>query len=141
MDQAADWARQRLSESHPAHLEACGYELHRLYNMLEKAFERVTDTFGNHFDKRGDYHERLIQRLSLDIPGVRPTFFPVPERANVRELKSFRHIFRHAYDLQLRSDRLAELKKCKLKESDLLRLSKGTCGRLKLRRACARKPW
>ena len=109
MSQAAGLASQRFHETHPGHLEACGYELNRLYNVLEKAFERIADAFENHFDKRGDYHERLIQRLALDIPGVRPAFFRVQERAAIRELKSFRHIFRHAYDLQLRADRLREL--------------------------------
>jgi hypothetical protein len=29
--------------------------------------------------------------------------------ADVRELKGFRHVMRHAYDLTLRADRLAEL--------------------------------
>src|SRR5262245_31701537 len=109
LGQAAELARERFQESHPGHLEACGYELNRLYNILEKAFERVTEAFENRIDKQADYHERLIQRLALDIPGVRAAFFPIAERAAIRELKSFRHIFRHAYDLQLRADRLDEL--------------------------------
>ena len=36
-------------------------------------------------------------------------FLPSDFRSRVRELKSFRHFFRHAYDPILRVDRLAEL--------------------------------
>jgi hypothetical protein len=102
-------ARQRLAAGFPGSLEACGYELNRAYNILEKSFERICVTFENHFDKRGDYHERLIERLSVDIPGIRPAFLPPAERAGVRDLKGFRHVFRHAYELSLRSHRLEEL--------------------------------
>jgi hypothetical protein len=102
-------ARVRLEESHDGHLEACGFELQRLYNVLEKAFERVCTAFENHFDKQADYHERLIQRMVLEIPGVRPAFLPRAAQDGIRELKAFRHVFRHAYELRLRKDRLAEL--------------------------------
>jgi hypothetical protein len=102
-------ARQRLAAGFPGSLEACGYELNRTYNILEKSFERICVAFENHFDKRGDYHERLIERLSVDIPGIRPAFLPPTERAAVRDLKGFRHVFRHAYELSLLSHRLEEL--------------------------------
>lgn len=108
---AARRAAERFGEAHPGHLEACGFELNRLYNVLEKAFERVCVAFENHFEKRGDYHERLLERIALDIPGVRPPFLPTGEKRSIRELKSFRHLFRHAYDIDLREDRLAELVK------------------------------
>jgi hypothetical protein len=91
------------------HLEACAYELGRLYNVIERMLERVWIDFENHFEKRGDYHERLLQRLSLDLPGVRPAFLPKDQLPMLRELKGFWHLMRHAYDLVLRADRLAEL--------------------------------
>jgi len=109
MAEAARLAAERLADEHAGHLSACGYELNRLYNVLEKSFERLCAAFENHFDKAGDYHERLLERMSLDLPGIRPRLLPVVYRAPVRELKSFRHFFRHAYDPILRDDRLAEL--------------------------------
>jgi hypothetical protein len=45
----------------------------------------------------------------LDLEGIRPAFLPKDQMADVRELKGFRHVMRHAYDLTLRADRLAEL--------------------------------
>lgn len=109
MADAARLATERLADEHPGHLSACGYELNRMYNVLEKSFERLCQAFENHFEKAGDYHERLLERMSLDLPGIRPPFLPSDFRSRVRELKSFRHFFRHAYDPILRVDRLAEL--------------------------------
>lgn len=106
---AAKKATLRLPETTPGHLEACAYELARLYNVIEKMFERVCEDFENHFEKRGEYHEKLIQRLSLNLEGIRPAFIPQSQIQNVRELKGFRHVTRHAYDLVLKADRLGEL--------------------------------
>jgi hypothetical protein len=107
--QSSQNASLRIQESHPGHLEACGYELHRFYNVLEKTLERLCQAFENHFEKKGDYHERLLDRLQIEIPGVRPAFIPPAYKNILRELKGFRHVFRHAYDLELRQDRLLEL--------------------------------
>jgi len=106
---AAQKAALRLRERGPGHAEACAYELARLYNTLEKMFERICEAFENHFEKRGDYHERLVQRLTLDLPGIRPAFIPGGSAPAVRELKGFRHVVRHAYDLELKGERLDEL--------------------------------
>jgi HepT-like protein len=106
---AAQKAALRLREKSPGHLEACAYELARFYNVVERMFERLCEEFENHFEKRGDFHEKLIQRLALDLEGIRPAFIPKDRAADVRELKGFRHVMRHAYDLTLRADRLEEL--------------------------------
>lgn len=109
LHEAAAKARERLDDPHPGHLEACGFEINRVYNVVEKAFERVCVAFENHFEKRGDYHERLIERVSLDLPGFRPAFLPAEWRGEVRDVKNFRHVFRHAYDLKLQAERLKQL--------------------------------
>jgi hypothetical protein len=106
---AAGKAQMRLAESTDGRLEACAYELARLYNTLEKILERICHGFENHFDKQGDYHERLIQRLALALPGIRPAFIPKDSVRAVRELKGFRHVVRHAYDLEFREERMKEL--------------------------------
>jgi hypothetical protein len=109
IQEAAHKAQVRLSGSTDGRLEACAYELARLYNILEKILERICHGFENHFDKQGDYHERLIQRLALALPGIRPAFIPKDNVRAVRELKGFRHVVRHAYDLEFREERLKEL--------------------------------
>lgn len=57
-------------------------------------------------------HEKLLQRLALDLPGLRPAFLPapaLPELSELSELRRFRHLVRHAYDLTLRAERLGQL--------------------------------
>lgn len=107
--EAAQNAKLRLGEQLNGSREACAYELARFYNVFEQMLERVCQEFENHFDKQADYHERLIKRLSLHLASIRPAFIPKESITDVRELKGFRHVVRHAYDLKLRADRLAEL--------------------------------
>jgi hypothetical protein len=109
LSDASNKARQRLIERTPGFAEACAYELARHYTVFEKALERICTAFENHFDKRADYHERLLQRLTIDLPGIRPAFVAREGAAALRELKGFRHVVRHAYDLTLRPERLEDL--------------------------------
>jgi len=102
-------AKERIGEDFPGSLPACGYELTRTYNILEKGLERICEAFENHFEKRGDFHEKLIERMRLDLPGIRPAFLPVDQVRAIRELKGFRHVLRHAYDLIMLPDRLVQL--------------------------------
>ena len=93
MAEAARLARERLEDEHAGHLSSCGYELNRFYNVLEKSFERLREAFENHFEKSGDYHERIIERVSLDLPGIRPPFLSTDFRSRVRELKELPALF------------------------------------------------
>jgi len=99
----------RLSESTDGRWAATAYELNRFYNVLEKSFERLCETFENHFEKTGSYHERLIERMELPISGIRPAFLKPEALVAIRELKGFRHVFRHAYDLELNPLRIEAL--------------------------------
>jgi len=106
---AAQKAEDRYAADWPGHLEACAFEIHRLYNVIERSLERVCEAFENHFERKGDYHERLLERMTLDLPGIRPPFLEASDRALLRELKSFRHLFRHAYDLHLDPEKLGRV--------------------------------
>ena len=109
LQESASAARERMTQPYVGSSEACGYQLNRFYNILERGFERICESFENHFEKRGDYHEKLILRMTLSLPGIRPAFFPAELIESLRELKGFRHVFRHAYDLILRHDHLESL--------------------------------
>lgn len=104
--EAALRASAHLARRVPGHLEACAFELHRGYNVIERAMERVCEACENHFERRGDYHERLLERLSLDLPGMRPAYLPAGSRERLREWKGFRHVVRHAYDITFDQERL-----------------------------------
>ena len=101
MQRAAETLAARLHESADSRWAAAAFEINRIYNILEKAFERLCETFENHLEKTGRYHDTLIERVTLDLQGIRPAFLPAEAVRAVRELKGFRHLFRHAYDLDL----------------------------------------
>lgn len=106
---AAARCAAHLHDAHSGRLEAAAFELARCYNLIEQAGLRVMRAFENHFDKDGGWHEALLRRLTLDLPGIRPPFFPTALRPALDELRCFRHLVHHAYELELRADRIQEL--------------------------------
>jgi len=104
-------AEERLREDHPAGLEGCAHHLARLYNVVEQMALRVAKAFENQIDDDAGWHAELIGRLSLAIEGVRPALFSVELRQPLRELRGFRHVFTHAYELELDRDKLKLLLK------------------------------
>lgn len=106
---AAARCKAHLQDAHSGRLEAAAFELARSYNIIEQAALRVARAFENHFEKDGGWHEALLRRLTLEIPGIRPALLPVKLRPALNELRRFRHLVHHAYELELREDRIQEL--------------------------------
>ena len=103
-------ARGRMKAGAPHGPEAAAFHLARLFNVIEGIALRVARLFENHIDPDAGWHAELIRRLSLDIPGVRPAFWRDPLLiADLRELRGFRHVVRHAYDLTVDPDRMTDL--------------------------------
>lgn len=117
---AAGNASQWIEQPALGRLEACAYEMNRFYTVLERILERICEAFENHLERSGNYHDRLLHRLALDLPGLRPAFLPAEALPELNELRRFRHLVRHAYDLTLRSDRLRELVNLAQRVSDAL---------------------
>lgn len=107
MRRAVAVIRERLAEPTEGRWAAAAFEINRIYNIMEKAFERLCESFENHLEKTGRYHDVLIERMTLDLKGIRPSFLPADAVRDVRELKGFRHLFRHAYDVDLEPARVA----------------------------------
>jgi hypothetical protein len=103
---AALLAEERLHSGSPAGIEACAYQLARLYNIIEQMALRVARAFENHIDDSECWHLSLIRRLSIPIEGIRPALFGPELAASLQELRAFRHVVRHSYDLLLDPARL-----------------------------------
>ncbi|MCC6442824.1 MAG: hypothetical protein IT210_05130 [Armatimonadetes bacterium] len=109
MAEACQTAKERLGGGSDPEIEAAAFHLARVYNILEQMALRVAKAFENRIDETGGWHIELLRRLSLEIPGVRPALFPQSLLPDLQELRAFRHIFRHAYDLALRPERFRPL--------------------------------
>ena len=91
--------------------EACGHQLCRFYITFEQMGLRVAKAFENSIDDEKGWHSALLARLSIRICGVRPALIPTDLKSPLSELKAFRHVFVHAYDLELDPEKLALLLK------------------------------
>lgn len=109
IQETAGLAKERFSLGSDAALEAAAYQLSRCYNALEQMAARIAKGFENQISDRTGWHVELIRRLLMAIPGVRPALFPPEMRADLQELRGFRHVFHHAYDLILDTSRLTRL--------------------------------
>jgi len=100
-------------------LESLAYQLHNLYSAFEDLFLIVAKHFENTIEDESRYHIELLQRMVIDIEGVRPSLLKRETMNWLDELRAFRHLFRHAYlyeidkkKLQLVLEVAEKLNKC-----------------------------
>jgi hypothetical protein len=113
-------AQARFERGDEVGYESCAHQLSRLYNAFEQSGLRVAKAFENNIDDEKGWHGALLNRLTLSIPGIRPALIPESMKASLSELRGFRHVFVHAYDLRLDAEKLASLLKDARKVSDEL---------------------
>lgn len=77
-------------------LSHVGYLLHTIYTAWESAFHRIATTFENRLDA-SRWHEQLLKRMTLEIPGLRPAVIDAATADELAILRGFRHFFRHNY--------------------------------------------
>jgi hypothetical protein len=92
-------------------VESCGYWLHNLYCAYEDLFKIVSSFWENSIENEGTFHRSLIRRMLLTIEGVRPSLLSEKAFRHLDELRSFRHVFRHAYSYGLDDERVIYLLK------------------------------
>ena len=75
-------------------------------DAFENIFQNIAATFENSIDDMGRWHTQLLERMRLDVMPLRPAVINDEAYTALDELRRFRHMFRHAYSLQLDSMRL-----------------------------------
>jgi hypothetical protein len=103
---AIDLATRRCDEGTPSGHDSAAHHLSRAYNVIEQMALRVAKVFENNVDDERGWHTKLIRRLSIRIEGVRPPLFTDELRQPLQELRAFRHVFVHAYDLTIDPEKL-----------------------------------
>jgi len=84
-----------------AAMESLGYQLHNLYCAFEDLFKIVAETFENQIQDKSKYHQELLKRMAIPIEGIRPRLLSQECFLLLDNLRSFRHLFRHAYSYEL----------------------------------------
>ena len=83
---------------------ALGYTIHNIYNAFESYFLRVSKFFENDLSA-ATWHRDLVDRMSLEIEGVRPRLLDRSLARDIHELRAFRHVFRNIYGNRLDPER------------------------------------
>lgn len=84
---------------------ALGYTIHNLYGALESYFLRVAKHFENDLPP-AEWHRALVERMTIEIDGVRPRLLDQALAQNIHELRAFRHVFRNMYGTRLDPERI-----------------------------------
>jgi len=90
----------------PIRMESIAYQIHNLYNAVEDLLKFVAAHFENNIADASRWHTELLRRMSQEISGVRPALLSKECFLLINSIRSFRHFFRHAYNVPVDSDLL-----------------------------------
>ena len=105
------WVRIENGANDPVDWGAVGFTIHTLYGVLENYFLRISRYFEN--DLPSDrWHQSLVERMKLEIPGVRPALFADDRHVkHVKEILRFRHRIRNLYGEDLDPKKTTDVQK------------------------------
>ncbi|MEM8781188.1 MAG: hypothetical protein AAGF26_20520 [Cyanobacteria bacterium P01_G01_bin.49] len=97
---------QGITPEDPVRLESVAYQIHNLYNATEDFLKLVAAHFENQIADTARWHTLLLQRMSQEIPGIRPALLSQKTYILLNSLRGFRHFFRHAYGVPIDYEQL-----------------------------------
>jgi hypothetical protein len=98
----------------PATLALVAVALHHGYGAIEAALARVARLLEGSVPQGADWHQQLLDTMTLEIPSVRPAVLSPGSAQPLRKLLAFRHFFRHAYAVALDPEQLASVRQAAL---------------------------
>jgi len=103
------WERILNGAKDPIDWGALGFTIQRLYGLFENYCLRISKFFENNLPKER-WHKALLEKMTLDIPGLRPALFTKKEYfSEANELLKFRHRLRNLYGEDLDEDKTTEI--------------------------------
>lgn len=109
IEDALDQEIAQLGKTARAALIIAGL-LENYYTCAESIFLRISQYFENRLEP-ARWHADLLQKMTLDIEGVRPRAVDLQDLPALRELLRFRHFKRNYFDLDYDWDRIEFLVK------------------------------
>lgn len=108
---AKAWERIAAGADDPVDWGALGFTIQSLYGVLENYFLRIAKFFENGLPA-DRWHKALVERMAIDIPGLRPALLPSREAArDVEEVLRFRHRLRNLYGEDLDPQKTTEIQR------------------------------
>ncbi len=91
------------------YIESAALKLHNFYAGCERIFERIASDLNGGLSPGDEWHRRLLNSMSLQIPGVRPAVLSVAICRDLQELLTFCYVVRNIYGYELDGGRVAAL--------------------------------
>jgi len=87
---------------------AMAFEIERWYTAVESLFVRILRTLDGDVPSGPAHHREILRMAVLSVEPLRPALLPATAESDVRELLGFRHLVRHAYDVEPEPARMLE---------------------------------
>lgn len=96
-------------EGDPLLLKGVAASIADYYLGVENICKTVAQTIDRQLPSGEDWHKKLLQQASLDIPGLRPSLISQQTYPALDELRRFRHVVRNVYGHLLDPERVGTL--------------------------------
>lgn len=83
-------------------LSAMATFLHNFYSGIENIMKRIASALDNSIPSGTSWHTDLLNRMGIEIVGIRKTVFSEDTVNELTDYLSFRHMFIHSYGFQLK---------------------------------------
>lgn len=87
-------------------LISTAYTLSGIYSCFEDQFSKIARVFENRIENPASWQKELLDRMQIEVPGVRPAVISRESFLLLDEMRGFRHIFRSSYRFELDEARL-----------------------------------
>jgi len=89
-----------LNSNEYSKLVESAFYVSQIYSAFENTFKNIARAFENSTEQ-DHWHKSLLERMSLDIQGIRPSLISEESFQCLNELRTFRHFFHHAYAIDI----------------------------------------
>ena len=111
LTQEMDIILTEVTEGLVTRVRAAGSVLHDFYTGVEKIFRRIAVRIDQDLPTEEDWHIQLLQRMAVQVEGIRPQVIDENLESNLEEYLRFRHLFRNIYGFELKWERCQPLVK------------------------------
>jgi hypothetical protein len=94
------WERSKLKND-DYYLDGVALNLHGFYSGLEHIFEKIASTIEGTVPSAANWHQELLNQMSIEIPGVRPAVISSELKDLLEDYRGFRHVVRNVYTYHL----------------------------------------
>lgn len=102
------WERSKLKND-DYYLDGVALNLHGFYSGLERIFEKIASTIDGTVPSAANWHQELLNQISIEIPGVRPVVISSELKDLLEDYRGFRHVVRNVYTYQLNPEKMEHL--------------------------------